>query len=72
MSALSIFAGPTALARIREEGLNAQHIRVLLGASGDPEWFVLYGLDRYLFGTLEEVGFRFENFIDSGYWQLTL
>ncbi len=50
MASLSIFAGPTALNRIRDEGLNADQFKVLLAASGGPKWFVLYGLDRYLFG----------------------
>jgi hypothetical protein len=50
MSSLSIYAGPTALKRISEEGLNQQQFNVLVGASGGPKWFVLYGLDRYLFG----------------------
>ncbi len=50
MSSLSIFAGPTALERIRSEGFSQQQFKVLIGASGGPKWFVLYGLDRYLFG----------------------
>ncbi len=50
MSALSIFAGPTALQRIRQDGIQAQQFQALVGASGGPKWFVLYGLDRYLFG----------------------
>ncbi len=50
MSSLSIFAGPHALQRLRSEGINADQFRVMLGASGGPKWFVLYGLDRYLFG----------------------
>jgi hypothetical protein len=50
MSALSIYAGPTALEIIRRNGLNANQISTLVGASGGPKWFVLYGLDRYLFG----------------------
>lgn len=50
MSSLSIFAGPTALKRIRADGLHPDQFRVMLGASGGPKWFVLYGLDRYLFG----------------------
>ena len=36
--------------RIRNEGLHAEQFSVLVGASGGPKWFVLYGLDRYLFG----------------------
>ena len=47
---LSIYAGPTALQQIRREGLKADQFKVLVGASGGPKWFVLYGLDRYLFG----------------------
>ena len=50
MSSLSIFAVPAALKRIRSEGLNQKQFKVLVGASGGPKWFVLYGLDRYLFG----------------------
>lgn len=38
------------MAHIREQGLKQQHIRLIAGASGGPKWFVLYGLDRYLFG----------------------
>lgn len=50
MSSLSIYAGPAALKRIRSEGFNSDQFGTLLGASGGPKWFVLYGLDRYLFG----------------------
>lgn len=50
MSSLTIFAGPHALQRLRSEGLNADQFKVMLGASGGPKWFVLFGLDRYLFG----------------------
>lgn len=50
MSSLTIFAGPHALQRLRSEGLNAEQFKVMLGASGGPKWFVLFGLDRYLFG----------------------
>ena len=50
MAALSLFAGPRALQRIRDHGLQNEQFKVLAGASGGPKWFVLYGLDRYLFG----------------------
>jgi len=50
VTALSIHAGPRARARILEEGLHPDLFRVMVGASGGPKWFVLYGLDRYLFG----------------------
>ncbi|MCB1671359.1 MAG: patatin-like phospholipase family protein [Gammaproteobacteria bacterium] len=50
MNALSLYAGPRAMQQIREQGLQAAQFNVLAGASGGPKWFVLYGLDRYLFG----------------------
>ncbi len=50
MSYLSIYAGPRAMQQIQANGLQAEHFKVLVGASGGPKWFVLYGLDRYLFG----------------------
>lgn len=50
MSLLSLYAGPAAFKRISAEGLHADQFAVLLAASGGPKWFVLYGLDRYLFG----------------------
>jgi hypothetical protein len=49
MSALSLFAGPSALARIRQEGLSPEMFSAFLGASGGPKWFVLYGLDKVIF-----------------------
>lgn len=51
MSDLSILAGPKARQRLSENGLRQQDIALLAGASGGPKWFVLYGMDRYLFGT---------------------
>lgn len=50
MYSLSIYAGPRALEKIREEGVRPAHFSVVVGASGGPKWFVLYGLVRYLFG----------------------
>ena len=50
MPALTVYAGPTALRRLQREGLRADSFSTLVGASGGPKWFVLYGLDRYLFG----------------------
>lgn len=50
MSALQLYAGPTALRRIQCEGLSADSFSTIVGASGGPKWFVLYGLDRYLLG----------------------
>ncbi len=48
--ALTLRAGPDALALLRERGLRAEDVDVLPGASGGAKWLVLAGLDRYLFG----------------------
>ena len=50
MSALEIYAGPRAKSQIEENGLDPAQFSLLVGASGGPKWFVLYGLDRFLFG----------------------
>ncbi|RUO40892.1 alpha/beta hydrolase [Pseudidiomarina aestuarii] len=47
---LEIRAGRQAYERIQEEGLLPNSIELLMGASGGPKWFILQGLDRYLFG----------------------
>ena len=47
-SPLRILAGSTALAHIQQHGLQADDISVMVGASGGPKWFCLYGLDQYL------------------------
>ena len=47
---LQIKAGRTAYERIQEQGFRADDIGLVLGASGGPKWFVLQGLDRFLFG----------------------
>lgn len=50
VSVLRVMAGPTALAHIRQHGLNQADVAVMVGASGGPKWFSLFGLDQYLFG----------------------
>ncbi len=50
MASLQLHAGPVARRRLLEEGLHPQLFKAMVGASGGPKWFVLYGLDRYLFG----------------------
>ena len=47
---LNIMAGPAARSILAERGLNARDVSWLVGASGGPKWFVLYGLDQYLAG----------------------
>ncbi len=48
MQALRILAGREAREQIAREGLVADDFDVLVGASGGPKWFSLYGLDQYL------------------------
>ncbi len=48
--ALQVFAGRDAARRLARDGWSADQFSLLLGASGGPKWFVLAGLDRYLFG----------------------
>ena len=50
MQALSIHAGPKALAHIQKNGLKAQDIGVVPGAAGGPKGLVLGPLDRFIFG----------------------
>lgn len=45
---LKIFAGSEALQHIREKGLCASDIAMILGASGGPKWLSLAAIDRYL------------------------
>lgn len=47
---LRVLAGPTARAHMQQHGLKQQDISVMVGASGGPKWFSLFGLDQYLFG----------------------
>ena len=46
--AIEIYAGKRAYHKIKEEGLNADQISLIVGASGGPKWLVLSKLDQYL------------------------
>ena len=48
--ALQVFAGPVALAHLRERGLRAADVRVIPAAAGGAKGLVLNPLDRFLFG----------------------
>ncbi|WP_290615928.1 MULTISPECIES: patatin-like phospholipase family protein [unclassified Arsukibacterium] len=48
MNKLRVLAGPGAMAHIKQHGLHADDISVMVGASGGPKWFCLFGLDQYL------------------------
>ena len=49
MQVLDIYAGASALKRIKENGFSPDLFDFMLGASGGPKWFVLAGLDRFIF-----------------------
>jgi len=49
-SSISVYAGKSALKEIRQNGLSAEQIQMMAGASGGPKWFTLFGLDKYIFG----------------------
>jgi hypothetical protein len=50
IKALRIYAGPRALARVRERGLAPSDVRVIPAAAGGPKGLMLLSLDRFLFG----------------------
>ncbi len=50
MHALSLYAGPKALAHVRAHGLRAQDIAVVPAAAGGPKGLILQALDQFLFG----------------------
>ncbi|GAC14130.1 patatin-like phospholipase family protein [Aliiglaciecola lipolytica] len=49
MQVLDLYAGPTALKEIQQHGIKQHIFDFMLGASGGPKWFVLAGLDKYVF-----------------------
>ena len=50
MQALRIYAGPTALQHIAQNGLQPQDVGVVPGAAGGPKGLILGPLDRFIFG----------------------
>ena len=50
MKALQILAGPVALQRLRERGLQPSDIRAIPAAAGGPKGLILNPLDRFVFG----------------------
>ncbi len=47
-SRLQVMAGKHAFAHIQQHGLQPSDISMVVGASGGPKWFCLFGLDQYL------------------------
>jgi hypothetical protein len=51
MKNLQIQAGPAALLRLRQGGLEPNDVQVMLGAAGGPKWLILSHIDRMLFSS---------------------
>jgi hypothetical protein len=51
---IEIYAGKTAMEKIKEHGFRQELFTSFLGSSGGPKWFCLYSLDKYLFGEFFE------------------
>ena len=49
MGILDVYAGAKALKQIKQNGFQQDMFDYMLGASGGPKWFVLAGLDRFIF-----------------------
>lgn len=47
---IQVRAGAKAYQHVQERGLKQADVKMLLGASGGPKWFVLQGIDRFLLG----------------------
>lgn len=65
MQPLSIYAGRRALKTIQEQGVSPEMFTAVLGASGGPKWFVLYGLDKVLFSKFMDNASRHVDIIGS-------
>jgi len=50
MKALRIYAGPLALARLRNQGLQSADVAAIPAAAGGPKGLILGPLDRFIFG----------------------
>src|SRR4051812_19205407 len=50
MKALQVHAGPIALRRLRERGLQPGDVRAVPAAAGGPKGLILNPLDRFIFG----------------------
>jgi predicted acylesterase/phospholipase RssA len=50
MTSLSFYAGPKALAHLRQHGLRAQDIAIIPAAAGGPKGLIFQALDQWLFG----------------------
>ncbi len=48
--AIELYAGAQALEEIQRQGLSAERIKLIVGASGGPKWLMLSRLDQYISG----------------------
>lgn len=65
MAPLSFYAGKSALAKIKSEGISPTMFSAFLGASGGPKWFVLTGLDKVIFNEFMHKSDRHVDIIGS-------
>ena len=72
MGPLTIRAGPAALARIRNHGLQAQDVAIIPAAAGGPKGLILQALDQFLFGQWLPAAPRVRTLIGSsiGAWRM--
>lgn len=72
MAALTVYAGQQALAHIRQHGLQAADIKLVVGASGGPKWFVLSALDQFLISDFLQTATQDMDFLGSsvGSWRM--
>lgn len=47
---MEVYAGKSALKTIEKQGFKQELFTNFLGASGGPKWFILFGLDKAVFG----------------------
>jgi len=62
---LDLYAGSNALKTIKEQGITSSLFTTMLGASGGPKWFTLFGLDKYLFSEFFDVSENKLNLVGS-------
>ena len=72
MRALDIYAGPKALAQIRDTGLRAQDVAAIPAAAGGPKGLILQALDQWLFGSWLPSAVRERSLIGAsiGAWRM--
>ena len=72
MKALQVYAGPVALKRLRERGLQPDDVRAIPAAAGGPKGLILNPLDRFVFGQWLPRGERVVHLLGAsiGAWRM--